>query len=167
MSHPSMLISAYLDGELSRDEVGRLLDHLAGCGRCAAELEATQHVRTAVRSLPMMELPGGIELLDPLPQILVCQRRCLLCYANFHPPVILRGRGRSREPTAPTPVPRAPRVAALATIIAPEWAHEEGLPRRGSPSIVKPRSVGPRNRRVRRPGSPLRRRPRSRSPTNG
>ena len=60
MSHPSVLISAYLDGELSRDEVGRLLDHLAGCGRCAAELEATQVVRTAVRSLPMMELPVGI-----------------------------------------------------------------------------------------------------------
>ena len=59
MTHPSELVSAYLDGELSRDELGRLLEHLATCGRCASDLEDMQSVRTAVRSLPLLELPEG------------------------------------------------------------------------------------------------------------
>ena len=58
--HPSELISAYLDGELDRGELTNLLDHLSGCGRCAAELEDMQRVRSAVRSLPVLELPRGI-----------------------------------------------------------------------------------------------------------
>lgn len=60
MTHPSELISAYLDGELHGDELERLLDHLNGCGRCARELEEVQEVRSAIRSLPVLELPGGI-----------------------------------------------------------------------------------------------------------
>jgi anti-sigma factor RsiW len=60
MTHPSELISAYLDGELDRGELGRLHAHLSGCGRCSAELEEVQRVRSAVRSLPVLELPSGI-----------------------------------------------------------------------------------------------------------
>lgn len=60
MSHPSELISAYLDGALNRGEVGALIDHLSNCGRCTEELEAMQRVRSAVRSLPMVELPPGL-----------------------------------------------------------------------------------------------------------
>lgn len=60
MSHPSELISAYLDGELHGPERVSLLDHLAGCGRCAVEIEELQRVRTAVRSLPVLELPIGL-----------------------------------------------------------------------------------------------------------
>jgi anti-sigma factor RsiW len=60
MSHSDELISAYLDGELSRGEIGTLIDHLSSCGRCAEELEAMQRVRSAVRSLPMVELPTGL-----------------------------------------------------------------------------------------------------------
>ena len=60
MTHPSVLISAYLDGELGGDEVTTLLHHLSACGRCAAELEDMQRVRAAVRSLPLLELPGGV-----------------------------------------------------------------------------------------------------------
>lgn len=59
MTHPSELISAYLDGELYGPELARLSNHLSGCGRCAAELEQIQQVRAAVRSLPVLELPGG------------------------------------------------------------------------------------------------------------
>jgi anti-sigma factor RsiW len=59
MNHPGELISAYLDGELSRPEIGQLLDHLDGCGRCAAELQDIQAVRSGVRSLPLLELPAG------------------------------------------------------------------------------------------------------------
>ena len=60
MTHPSELISAYLDGELHGSELAGLLDHLAGCGQCSAELEEIQQVRAAVRSLPVLELPEGI-----------------------------------------------------------------------------------------------------------
>lgn len=59
MIHPTELISAYLDGELHGSELSQLLDHLGGCGKCSAELEKLQRVRTAVRSLPVLELPEG------------------------------------------------------------------------------------------------------------
>lgn len=60
MSHPSELVSAYLDGELHGAELRSLLDHLAGCGRCTVELEEMQRVRSAIRSLPVLELPEGL-----------------------------------------------------------------------------------------------------------
>lgn len=60
MTHPSELISAYLDGELHGSELTQLMDHLSGCGKCSAEMEEIQRVRTAVRSLPVLELPRGI-----------------------------------------------------------------------------------------------------------
>lgn len=60
MTHPSELISAYLDGELGSVERRKLHDHLADCARCVAELEEMQAVRTAVRSLPVLDLPEGI-----------------------------------------------------------------------------------------------------------
>ena len=60
MRHAGDTISAYLDGELRPEEVRRLLEHLASCGRCSAEMTALQGVRSSVRSLPMIELPRGI-----------------------------------------------------------------------------------------------------------
>lgn len=60
MTHPSELISAYLDGELHGAELTQLIDHLGSCGKCSAELEQMQRVRSAVRSLPVLELPEGI-----------------------------------------------------------------------------------------------------------
>jgi anti-sigma factor RsiW len=60
VTHPSELISAYLDGELSREEARRLTVHMASCGRCAVEMEETQQVRAAIRSLPILDLPAGL-----------------------------------------------------------------------------------------------------------
>lgn len=60
MSHPSELISSYLDGELHGAELSRLHQHLAACGKCSAELERIHQVRSAVRSLPVLELPPGL-----------------------------------------------------------------------------------------------------------
>lgn len=62
MTHPSEMISAYLDGELTWEEQARLLEHLAGCGQCAGELQEFQAVRSAVRSLPVIEAPAGLML---------------------------------------------------------------------------------------------------------
>jgi anti-sigma factor RsiW len=60
MNHAGDLISAYLDGELNRPEIDELRAHLASCGRCSAELQEMQQVRSAVRSLPLLELPTGL-----------------------------------------------------------------------------------------------------------
>jgi anti-sigma factor RsiW len=60
MTHPSELMSAYLDGELHGAELNELLAHLASCGKCTAEMEEIQQVRTAVRSLPVLDLPAGV-----------------------------------------------------------------------------------------------------------
>lgn len=60
MSHAGELISAYLDGELTRREIDQLFQHLSGCGRCAAEMEDILSVRSSVRSLPLLELPPGL-----------------------------------------------------------------------------------------------------------
>lgn len=60
MIHPSESISAYLDGELHGSELTELVDHLGSCGRCSADLEEMQRVRTAIRSLPVLELPPGV-----------------------------------------------------------------------------------------------------------
>lgn len=75
MSHPSELISAYLDGELVGDERKRLTDHLSSCGRCSSDMEDMQRVRTAVRSLPVLDLPPGlIPEADPIVMPLRRQR---------------------------------------------------------------------------------------------
>lgn len=60
MTHPSEMISAYLDGELSPQERDGFLEHLSSCGRCSAEVGEVQRVRSAVRSLPVLELPEGV-----------------------------------------------------------------------------------------------------------
>lgn len=60
MNHPSELISAYLDGEAHGRDLDRLTDHLARCGRCSAELDEMQQIRSAVRSLPILDMPDGI-----------------------------------------------------------------------------------------------------------
>ncbi|HVR77794.1 MAG TPA: zf-HC2 domain-containing protein [Acidimicrobiia bacterium] len=60
MNHAGELISAYLDGELTRSEVEGLVGHLGSCGKCSAEAESLQSVRAAVRSLPALELPAGL-----------------------------------------------------------------------------------------------------------
>lgn len=60
MRHSSESISAYLDGELTGAERDRFVAHLRSCGRCAKELEEIQTVRSMVRSLPVLELPGDL-----------------------------------------------------------------------------------------------------------
>jgi anti-sigma factor RsiW len=60
MNHRDEMISAYLDGELNRSEIEQLKSHLASCGKCSAEMQEMQVVRSAVRSLPMLELPPGL-----------------------------------------------------------------------------------------------------------
>ncbi|MFQ5967103.1 MAG: anti-sigma factor family protein [Acidimicrobiia bacterium] len=60
MSHLGELLSAHLDGELTGAEERRVSEHLAGCSVCRAELEELHDARTAVRSMPILEMPPSV-----------------------------------------------------------------------------------------------------------
>lgn len=60
MTHVGDLLSAHLDGELSRDELANVTGHLAECESCREELTAIASVREAVRSLPELDPPVSI-----------------------------------------------------------------------------------------------------------
>lgn len=57
MSHPGVLLSAFLDGELTSAERLEVTSHLTGCGDCRAELADLDAARVAVRSLPLLDPP--------------------------------------------------------------------------------------------------------------
>lgn len=64
MSHLGELLSAYLDGEVSPAERTRVTSHIADCSLCQAELADLHSARSALRSLPMLDLPDGLIDLD-------------------------------------------------------------------------------------------------------
>jgi anti-sigma factor RsiW len=58
VTHPSDLLSAYLDGELAAADLAAVARHLDGCAACGEELHAVASARVALRSLPMLEPPA-------------------------------------------------------------------------------------------------------------
>lgn len=70
MSHLDELLSAYLDGETTPAESQRADSHLHECLRCRRRLMDLNAARTALRSLPMMEMPAGL-----VPEALPTHRR--------------------------------------------------------------------------------------------
>lgn len=59
MSHPAELLSAYLDGEVTDEERRVIARHLPDCELCRAELVDLHAARSALRSLPVLDLPSG------------------------------------------------------------------------------------------------------------
>jgi anti-sigma factor RsiW len=57
MTHPTDLLSAHLDGELLPSQDAMVVEHVAQCRECAAELEDASTARTLLRSLPMLDAP--------------------------------------------------------------------------------------------------------------
>ncbi len=57
MTHPLDLLSAHLDAELAPEEEALVSTHLATCEGCANELAGISEVRTALRSLTVLEPP--------------------------------------------------------------------------------------------------------------
>ncbi len=53
--HPTDLLSAFLDEELSPNEVSELATHLADCRECQRELDSLAAVRLQIRALPVLE----------------------------------------------------------------------------------------------------------------
>lgn len=60
MTHLDELLSVYLDGEASPAESLRVRTHLRDCLRCRQRLAELNDARTAVRSLPALDLPVEI-----------------------------------------------------------------------------------------------------------
>jgi anti-sigma factor RsiW len=60
VTHSGDLLSALLDGELTPEEIRTVSDHLDVCAACRTELAAATAVRTALRSLPVLDPPPGL-----------------------------------------------------------------------------------------------------------
>lgn len=60
MIHLDEILSAYLDGETTVDESRRVDHHLAECIRCRRRLDTLHEARSALRSLPTLEIPAGL-----------------------------------------------------------------------------------------------------------
>ena len=60
MTHPGELLSAWLDGETTANESASVEAHLAGCSQCRIEVDGIHRARSAVRSLPWLELPSDV-----------------------------------------------------------------------------------------------------------
>ncbi len=71
MIHLDELLSAFLDGEATPPEVVRIESHLTDCHRCRIRLTEINAARTALRSLPLIELPprlladAGVPVVSP------------------------------------------------------------------------------------------------------
>ncbi|PYQ45976.1 MAG: hypothetical protein DMF77_02620 [Acidobacteria bacterium] len=60
-SHPSELLSAFLDGELSAADRAQVQAHVRECAACARELEELAAVDALARELPVAAPPGYFE----------------------------------------------------------------------------------------------------------
>jgi len=60
VTHPSHLLSAVLDGELTPAEDTAVTAHLSQCVMCAADLDGLAQVRGWVRELPLLEPPVAV-----------------------------------------------------------------------------------------------------------
>ncbi|HSG80005.1 MAG TPA: zf-HC2 domain-containing protein [Acidimicrobiia bacterium] len=60
MRHLEDLLSALLDGELASDDRTDVAAHLRACDGCRLELADLAVARTALRSLPLLELPAAL-----------------------------------------------------------------------------------------------------------
>lgn len=74
MSHLDELLSVYLDGETTPAESKRVRRHLVECERCRRQLTELNHARSAMRSLPTLELPAFL-LVDDRPVRPLVHRR--------------------------------------------------------------------------------------------
>jgi anti-sigma factor RsiW len=54
------LLSAYLDGELRPGEIELVVEHIESCLDCIAEFRSLKEARTAVRLLPVLQVPDKL-----------------------------------------------------------------------------------------------------------
>ena len=59
-----ILLSAYIDGEVTPSEAARVDEHLAGCEECVSELDGLRATSGLLRSLPKLEVPRAFALME-------------------------------------------------------------------------------------------------------
>ena len=59
-----ILLSAYIDGEVTPSEAVRVEGHLAGCQDCASEIGSLRATSSLLRSLPDLEVPRSFALTE-------------------------------------------------------------------------------------------------------
>lgn len=69
-AHLGMLLSAFLDGEVTGVESRRVQGHIAACGECANELREMDAARAAVRAMPILDFVS-----PPLAEVIELPRR--------------------------------------------------------------------------------------------
>ena len=93
-SHPTDLLSAFLDKELTGVELEELTSHLADCLDCRAELDSLAGVRSQVRALPVVDpAPGVIEVGRKVVPIVSRWRKALISAAAAAVVVVVVGAG--------------------------------------------------------------------------
>jgi hypothetical protein len=60
MMHPDDLLAEYVDGTLEPPERAEVDAHLAGCGRCRADLRSSLRARDELRGAPEAEMPADL-----------------------------------------------------------------------------------------------------------
>jgi len=74
--HVGELASAYLDGETTAEESARVVTHLERCEACRSEMADLHAARSALRALPILELPVTVMAdLGLLPDVIPLRRR--------------------------------------------------------------------------------------------
>ena len=58
------LLSAYIDGEVTESDAGRVEQHLAGCDQCRAELDTLRMTVGLLRELPPLTVPRSFALTE-------------------------------------------------------------------------------------------------------
>jgi anti-sigma factor RsiW len=81
----SEAIAAYVDGELRMNPYLRAAEHLARCPECAAEVEAQQQARIALRRAAQAQISTPVNLHDTLSRIPLAD------LAAQHPDELSRG----------------------------------------------------------------------------
>jgi len=75
MTHLGELLSAYLDGEVTELERELVTTHIGNCEVCQIELGDLHVARSALRSLPVIDLPSGLfDEGEPAPVIPLVRR---------------------------------------------------------------------------------------------
>jgi anti-sigma factor RsiW len=54
-------VTGFVDGELPSEQAAEIASHLETCGACRAQADAEQALRARLRTLPVPELPAGLE----------------------------------------------------------------------------------------------------------
>ncbi len=74
--HVGELASAYLDGETTAEESAKVVAHVAECASCRDELADLHAARSALRGLPVLEMPVSVMVdMGLVPDVVPLRRR--------------------------------------------------------------------------------------------